>query len=181
MKSSPEYWGGAPSSTPTHLHTDVLLPPHGDTLVLGVGNPFCGDDGSGNATIEMLSRCNLPEGVWIEDAGTPGFGLLNFFEGWNRVIIVDAIQMGEQPGTWKRYLPEEITFFGEKDHLSVHAQDLVDGLTLAQNLGKLPEQIIIFGIEPMNIDADSPLSPQVRDALPDLVENILSELWNGKI
>jgi hydrogenase maturation protease len=180
MNSSPESHGGASWSTMTYPHTDVLPPLHGDTLVLAVGNPLCGDDGCGNATIEMLSSCNLPEGVWIEDAGTPGFGLLNYIEGWTKVIIVDAIQMGEEPGTWKRILPEDITFYGEQDHLSLHAQDLADGLALAQSLGKLPKQIIIFGIEPLNYQAGSPLSAQVREALPNLVEHILSELWNEK-
>jgi hydrogenase maturation protease len=152
----------------------------GETLILGVGNPLCGDDGAGVRAIKLLVENFLPPTVHVQDAGTPGLGLPLYLEGWSKVILVDAVQMGCTPGTWRRFTPQDVQFFSTRASFSLHESDLAGGLALADALGVLPETIVIYGIEPACCEIDHGLSPAVQSALPELVEGILTEIWNGK-
>jgi hydrogenase maturation protease len=152
-----------------------------DLLVLGIGNPLMGDDGVGNQVIELLAEKDLPPNVKIEDAGLPGWGLPAWFEGWSNVILVDAVQMGQSPGSWRRFQTEEVQFVLENDALSLHQPDLACGLALAQALELLPENLILYGVEPAVVNPGEALSPAVRHSLSDVVASILNDLEKIKV
>jgi hydrogenase maturation protease len=145
-------------------------------LVLGIGNPLMGDDGVGNQVIELLAERALPPNVKIEDAGLPGWGLPTWFEGWSNVILVDAVQMDRLPGSWRRFRPEELQVVLENDALSLHQPDLACGLALAQALDLLPENLVLYGVEPADVNPGDALSPAVSSSLPDVIASILNEL-----
>jgi hydrogenase maturation protease len=147
------------------------------TLVLGVGNPLQGDDGLGIRAVQMLAERDIPPGVTVEDAGTPGLGLAAWLDGWSSVILVDAVHMGETPGNWRRFGLGEIRLIVENSPLSLHEPGLSSGLALAQALDVLPEDILLYGVEPEVLDNGQELSPTIKRALPELVEDILDELW----
>lgn len=155
-----------------------VYPPR--TRVLGVGNLLLGDDGVGIHAIEQLAERNLPPQVSVFDVGTPGWGLPVWFEGQHKVIIIDAVRMGETPGAWKRFDPEMVKLFASGKVLSLHEPGLANGLALAEALGALPEEIVIFGIEPAQCEIAQGLSPLIQQALSPLVEEIFAEIWNGK-
>jgi hydrogenase maturation protease len=73
------------------------------TLILGIGNTLCGDDGAGIRVAEMLENCRLPSTIRVMKAGLPGWGLPSWFEDWEKVILIDALEMGEKPGTWRQF------------------------------------------------------------------------------
>jgi hydrogenase maturation protease len=152
-----------------------------DTLVLGIGNPLMGDDGVGSQVIKLLADSSLPPNAKIEDAGLPGWGLPAWFEGWSNVILVDAVQMGQAPGSWRRFRPQEVQLELESDALSLHQPDLACGLALAQALDLLPENLILYGVEPDAVDPGEALSPAVCHNLPDVVASILNELEKIKV
>lgn len=162
------------TSTPDKLDSQ-------DLLVLGIGNPLMGDDGVGNQVIELLAERDLPPNVKIEDAGLPGWGLPAWFEGWSNVILVDAVQMGKSPGSWRRFQTEEVQFVLENDALSLHQPDLACGLALAQALELLPENLVLYGVEPAIVNPGEALSPAVRHSLPDVVASILNDLEKIKV
>jgi len=162
------------TSTPDKLDSQ-------DLLVLGIGNPLMGDDGVGNQVIELLAERDLPPNVKIEDAGLPGWGLPAWFEGWSNVILVDAVQMGKSPGSWRRFQTEEVQFVLENDALSLHQPDLACGLALAQALELLPENLVLYGVEPAVVNPGEALSPAVRHSLPDVVASILNDLEKIKV
>lgn len=162
------------TSTPDKLDSQ-------DLLVLGIGNPLMGDDGVGNRVIELLAERDLPPNVKIEDAGLPGWGLPAWFEGWSNVILVDAVQMGRSPGSWRRFQTEEVQFVLENDALSLHQPDLACGLALAQALELLPENLVLYGVEPAVVNPGEALSPAVRHSLPDVVTSILNDLEKIKV
>lgn len=166
------------SSTPGELERQEILQ---DMLVLGTGNPLMGDDGVGSQVIELLAERSLPPNVKIEDAGLPGWGLPAWFEGWSNVILVDAVQMGQAPGSWRRFRPEEVRLELETDALSLHQPDLACGLALAQALDLLPENLVLYGVEPAVVNPGEALSPAVRQSLPDLVASILNDLEKIKV
>jgi hydrogenase maturation protease len=147
------------------------------TLVLGLGNPLRQDDGLGIIAVRMLRGRNLPGGVRVEEAGTPGWGLPSWLEGWAHVILVDAACMGCPPGTWRRFGTEDVRIIARQEKLSLHEPALADGLALAEALDILPEEITFFCLEPESIGEGLDLSPAIERVLPKFVEEIYLELW----
>ena len=150
--------------------------PSPDTLVVGLGNPLRGDDGIGPRVIQMLVTEALPEGVEVVEGGTQGLGLVSLMEGWRRVILVDAANVGQPPGGFVRFTPQEARLLGSDQFISVHNAGLRDALLLAETLELLPDELVIYGMQPANLDWDDDLSPQVEAAMPELVRAILDEL-----
>jgi hydrogenase maturation protease len=151
------------------------------TLVLGVGNPLMGDDGAGIRIVEMLAEQDLPLNVKVEEAGTPGWGLPTWLEGWKSVIIVDAVRMGQKPGTWRRFNAHEMQLLTEDSPLSLHQPDLAGGMALAQALDLLPENIVFYGVEPACTDPGREMSHAVSSCLPGLVEKIIQDLGKREV
>jgi hydrogenase maturation protease len=153
---------------------------NGDTLVLGLGNPLCCDDGLGGHVVEIISRQALPPGVEIRDGGLPGWGVATYLEGWSRLILVDAAQMGLKPGAWRRLRMEEVSLETSQGSFSLHSPGLADGLALAQALQVLPEEVVFYFVEPESTEHGVGLSSTIEAMLPDLVENILEDLWKDQ-
>ena len=126
--------------------------------------------------IEALAALPLPRGVEVVDGGTPGLGLVSLMEGRQRLIVVDAANVGKAPGEFVRFTPADAHLLGEDQHLSVHGAGLRDALLLAQALQALPEEVVIVGVQPANLDWDDELSPQVEAAIQRIVGRILEEL-----
>jgi hydrogenase maturation protease len=145
----------------------------GETLILGVGNPLYGDDGAGPRLVEMLAERNLPPNVQVQDAGLPGWGLPSWLEGWKTVFLVDAVDMGLEAGSWRRFRPEEVKLWLQDGELSLHQPDLACGLALAQALDLLPEQLVLYGVQPGQTDPGAPLSQQVSASLRGLADQII--------
>jgi hydrogenase maturation protease len=156
--------------SPSHLADNP------NTLILGIGNPMVGDDGVGIRVVEMLAERDLPPSVQVEEAGLPGWGLPMWFEGFSNVILVDAVQMGQPPGSWKCFHAGEIRIVMEEGAFSLHQPDLACGLALSQALDLLPDNLSLYGIEPANVEPGADLSPEVRLGLPEIIESILSDL-----
>ncbi len=146
------------------------------TLVIGLGNPLRGDDGVGVRVAQMLAAQTLPPGVEVVDGGTQGLGIVNLMEKRQRVILVDAADVGQPPGRFVRFTLDEARLLGDGRQLSVHAAGLRDALLLAQTLKMLPDEVVIFGVQPANLAWDNALSPQVEATLPNLIAAILAEL-----
>ncbi len=147
------------------------------TLILGVGNTLYGDDGLGVRIAESLQGQRLPEGVVVEIARLDGVDLVIRMDGWERVILIDAVQMGEKPGHWRRFKPEEVRLVEGGQGFSLHESGVASALELAQALGKLPKEVIIYGVEPEVLEVREELSPSVQSAIPDVTQHILDEIW----
>jgi hydrogenase maturation protease len=150
-----------------------------DTLIIGLGNPLRGDDGVGVRVAQVLAKRVLPGGVEVVDGGTQGLALVNLMEGWPCVIVVDAANVGREPGEFVRFTLDEARLLGEDEQISVHGASLRDALLLAQVLGVLPDQVVVFGVQPASLDWREGLSPEVEMALPDVVQSILKEVGSS--
>jgi len=129
----------------------------------------------GCRVIEALAARELPPGVEVMDAGTPGVGLINLLEGRQRAIIVDAAEMGRQPGEVVRFQPEDVVLTGSTERFSLHRTAIADALTLARALNLPLPKIVFFGVQPGAIGWRDALSAEVAAALPGLVEAVLGE------
>ena len=145
-------------------------------LILGLGNPLLGDDGVGVRVIEEVKGLGLPEEVALIEGGTAGPGLIPLMEGYQRVIVVDAADMGPLPGHVVRFTPADVRFNTVADQLSPHQIGLGEVLALAKALRLAPAELVIIGVQPSRIEAGLGLSPEVERAIPKIVEIILDEL-----
>jgi hydrogenase maturation protease len=146
------------------------------TLILGLGNPLLGDEGIGVRVVEELRGLELPDGVSVVEGGTAGLRLIGLMEGYQRVIIVDAADMGRSPGQVVRFTPSEARFKTAEASLSLHQIGLGEVLALAEALEVIPAELIIIGVQPGRIEEGVGLSPDVEGAIPQIVRMVLDEL-----
>ena len=144
--------------------------------MLGLGNPLRGDDGVGPRVVEELTRRGLLEGVTVLDGGTGGLDLLHTLEGWQRAVIVDAADVGREPGQFVRFTPEQVHLVRAADSFSIHQSGLAEALALADALGLVLPEIVIFGVQPAKIDWGEGLSQAVEAALPILTDAVFKEI-----
>jgi hydrogenase maturation protease len=148
-------------------------------VILSLGNPLRGDDGVGPAVREMLAHdSRLPHNVAIVDGGTAGMETALLLQGHQRAIIVDAADMGCAPGEWARFSREEVML--EPAELAMrstlHSAGLAEALALGEALGILPQEIVLYGVQPQVIDWTPGLSAPVRAAVPAVCASILEEI-----
>ncbi len=148
------------------------------TLILGLGNPFRGDDGVGAAVVAALKRQEQPANVVVLDGGTPGLETVLIWQGYERVIIVAAADMGLLPGNWKRFLPEEAVLPMDEGAMqgSLHDAGLAEALALAEALEILPPKLVFYGIQPAFTGWSADLTDDVGAAVPSLCAAISAEI-----
>ena len=145
------------------------------TLVLGAGNLLLSDDGLGIHTIQRLQSFQLPEEVQVLDGGTLGLGLLHYLEGVSRLLIVDALDIGQPPGTVTRLSGEEVpAYFAQK--MSPHEIGLPDMLFAAKLRDLYPAEVVIWGAQPATVEVGLELSTTVASQVDVLVSEVLAEL-----
>ena len=149
-----------------------------DTIVLGLGNPLMGDEGVGCRVVELLqSTCGdkLPL-VEFVDAGVGGMKVLHLIAGRRKAVFIDCARMGAEPGTIRRFTPDDVESVKQLTHLSLHEADLMQILRLSRQLGECPPDVVIFGIEPMAVRAHPALSPQITGRLGDYATLVRKDL-----
>jgi len=144
-------------------------------LILGVGNLLLGDEGVGIHAVRELEKRALPLHIDVVDGGTGGLNLLDLMRGYERVILVDAVDAEEEPGTILRFTPQEVSLQGQAFPLSLHQTEVLKVLELATYLGRPLPSIVIYGIQPQSMDWSTELSPALQAKLSKLVDAVLEE------
>ena len=147
----------------------------GTIRVIGVGNIWRGDDAVGLLVARRL-REKLGPSVEVIEAEGDGLALLDLMEGIDRVILIDAVKGGERPGAPVRLDLSTESRWGTVAPCSTHAMGVADAIDLARALGRLPKQIILYGIEIKSVDSGSALSEPVREGLDSVVEQVYGEV-----
>jgi hydrogenase maturation protease len=151
------------------------------TLILGVGNLLLSDEGVGLRVMERLvTTYTLPEEVQVLDGGTLGLDLLYYLEGADgrpveNLLIVDAVEMGEEPGTLLRLEGDEVpSFLSVK--ISPHQVGIPDMLFAAKLRDIYPRHVVLWGVQPGTLDVGLDLSPLVSAQVDVVVAKVLEEL-----
>jgi hydrogenase maturation protease len=142
--------------------------------VIGIGNLLRADDGVGIHVVRLLEE-KMPE-VETVDLSTANIDLLDHIRGREKVVIVDAMRSGADPGTILRLVPEELV---ETDFSQSHGLNFPAILQLGRRLypEEMPEKIVILVVEAEDTESfSSELTPEVRSSLPELIEKIKGEL-----
>jgi len=161
--------------------TGVAARPAGPALVLGVGNRDRGDDAVGPIVAEVMARrwpAALEAAVVEGDLST----LALRWRPEHRVVVVDAMVSGAEPGTavvieW----PPAGPVGGAGPAVgstppSTHSIGLAAALELARLLGRLPAALTVVGVEGAAFDLLAPLSPAVAAAVEPVVAHVASLL-----
>jgi hydrogenase maturation protease len=141
-------------------------------LVVGIGNEYRSDDGVGLVVARELQAKGLPRISVIECSGD-GAELMEMWQAADRVVLVDAVSSGAKPGTIYRLdaltqpIPASFSF------PSTHAFGVAEALGLARALHQLPSCLTIYAIEGKNFAAGSGLSPKVKEAVREVVEQLI--------
>jgi len=147
------------------------------TLILGLGNPILCDDGVGyQVAMALKEKLDMPD-VDIEEAGIAGLDLLDMITGYERVIIIDAIQTEKgKPGRIYRLGPDLLS--STRHSGTPHDVNIGTALELGKKLKlKLPREITIFAIEVEDVTSFSEVcTPGVKKAVPRCVAMVIQEL-----
>ena len=96
----------------------------------------------------------------------------------DKLIIVDAVKSGGEPGAIYRFCPEDISS-DDRALTSLHQMSLLENLWLMERFGRKPEEIVIIGIEPEDMGLGLELSPGLQRMMPRIIEVVLRELEVG--
>ena len=143
-------------------------------LILGVGNLILKDEGVGVHAVRELEGRNLPAHVEVIDGGTYLMDLLSVIQEAERIIVIDALKGGGEPGTIYRVTPDDLMAETERA-LSLHQVGLLEVLGMVRQLGGDPHAVII-GVEPKEIAWGMELTPEVAAKLPKVIEMVMEEL-----
>lgn len=143
--------------------------------VMGVGNDLLRDEGIGVHVIKAMEGQQLPDGVKIVNGWVAGIDLLQEIQNTERLIIIDAIDAGNRPGTVYRFRAGEVDVMINRHKTSLHQVDLFETLKLAKFLGGYPETVII-GIQPRDIVWGTELSPMLASLIPRILDVVRDEI-----
>ena len=152
-------------------------------LVAGIGNVFLSDDAFGVEVVARLSGKDLPAGVRVEDFGIRGIHLAyELLNGYDALVLVDAVPMGESPGTLAVIEPSlDGSDIGRDQPAAVDAHTMSPDVVLAtlSRLGGAVARVVIVGCQPADLGEGMGLSPAVAhavDAAADLCAEVVIDI-----
>jgi hydrogenase maturation protease len=150
--------------------------------LIGIGNVLLKDERLGVHVVKTIKeKYSCPTGLEIIDGGTLGLDLLPYFEQFEKVIFVDAINFGKEPGYIGVLEDKEIpaVIFPK---LSAHNIGLADLLSVAMLKGVMPSKVCLIGMQPSSGDFSLGLemSDIVNANMDKLIDTTLQKLkkWN---
>jgi hydrogenase maturation protease len=155
------------------------------TLVLGIGNLLWADEGFGVRCAEALAtQFALPADVRIMDGGTQGLYLLPYVQEASRLLVFDAVDYGLSPGTLKIVEGDEVPRFMGAKKMSLHQTGFQEVIAAAALTGKLPEAMVLIGIQPVELeDFGGSLRPEIKARIAEVLDIAVARLrdWGHDI
>ena len=144
-------------------------------VVVAVGNIIHRDDGAGVHALRRLQKdVRISSEVKFVDGGVRGLEILADVAGCSRLLLLDAIEVGEPPGTIVRLTGEDLK--GLPGASNVHQLAVADLLATLPLISESPIEIVLLGIQPADTDWGTELSESVASNLPELVEAAAEQL-----
>ncbi|MGD9518109.1 MAG: hydrogenase maturation protease [Armatimonadota bacterium] len=141
-------------------------------VVLGVGNELRSDDAVGVIVARRIADLSPMENVTVVEGHTGGLNLLFDLEEADWAIIVDALDLGTQPGTVAVFEADEADVRVVERAASLHHVSLADVLELAR-LSGLTTRVTIVGVQP---DSTLP-GDRLSDAVANRVDELVDIVW----
>lgn len=147
--------------------------------VIGVGNPFRGDDGIGIYLMHQLKKQFVNEPIDFIDGGTGGMNLFHIICSYEMVLLIDAVDFHSRPGDICFFSSEEIVQSRKKDiDLSTHNSDIYQIIKLVKEFHTDKCKIYIFGIQPKKVDLSDTFSEEIKQKRLLLIKELKKKiLW----
>jgi hydrogenase maturation protease len=143
-------------------------------VVIGVGNRWRRDDAVGLMVVAALRERVDDSTLLIDSDGEPT-RLLEAFALAPKVVMVDAVVTGAEPGTIHRFTDDRLPAqmgIGQSSHLI----QLYETIELAKTLDRLPGGLVLIGIEATDFDNGEGMSEPVAGAVEAAADLVLAEL-----
>jgi len=141
-------------------------------LIIGCGHPDCGDDAAG-----LLVARRLRELGWrAVEASGEATGLMSCWEGETDVVLVDATLSGAPVGTIQVWDAGQSPLVRERFRCSTHGLGVAEAIELSRAVGSLPPRLRVYGIEGRRFEAGASPSPEVLQAVEQVVRRIREEI-----
>lgn len=146
------------------------------TLILGIGNLLLSDDGVGIHAVRLLQeKVNLDKAVQVVDGGTCGLDLMQYLEGVDRLIILDAAKPDHSPGKITRITGEKVPAY-LSIKTSPHEIGLPELLFAAKLTDIYPREVVILCVEAASLESGVTLTPSIEERLPELIQQVHEEI-----
>lgn len=143
-------------------------------LLAGLGSPLMTDEGVGVYLAEEIAhRDLLPNSVEVLELGTGNLNVIHAIAGRRMVVFIDCARMGCDPGTMRRFGMEDVVSRKVQPNWSAHEGDLLNLLEISRTIGELPNEVVLFGIEPERIGYGESLSPTLQSRFEDYLTRIV--------
>ena len=137
-------------------------------IIVGIGNEWRGDDGIGSKIVNWLKE-NVAGNDYLIESDL--FSLLDVFEKYQYVVVVDAVNMGEQPGVVKAFTPTEAKLIIKNNSTSTHGFGLAEIIKLAESL-QLNINLQIIGIQVDDVAFGNELSSVLEQRWEMIVSRV---------
>lgn len=142
-------------------------------IILGIGNTLMGDDGVG-PVVARACVLRVPDECKVVVGETAGMALLPLFLAGVPLLVVDAIDVGAEPGEVFRFKPDDAGVTGLRSN-TLHGCGLPYLITTARLRGEDPD-VTVYGIQVGNVMPDpDTLSVPVADAIEFAIELVVSD------
>ncbi len=151
--------------------------------IIALGQELRGDDGAGLEVVRAWQRAYpssaaLPS-IRVEYAGLAGLGLLNWLEGVDHAILVDAVKTTAPSGTLFTLKESDLASFNSGSAFA-HGWGVAETLALGRRMGVLEDSldITLIAVCAAEFTPGVGLSLQVQRALPEatiMLENLVQK------
>lgn len=145
-----------------------------DIIIVGIGNPYRGDDAAGWAVIDGLKE-TVGSAIKLEKQQGDIAILIDIFAHHKSVYLVDACQSGGLVGAWQRIDVHQQPIREDNSQTSTHGFSLSQAISLAENLDQLPNKLILYAINGAHYSISDALSPPVARSIDSVIMAILNE------
>ncbi len=156
--------------------------PSNKIMILGIGNILYSDEGIGVHCIPSLHQYFADdETVIVEDGATDGMMLLPFIEETDHLIIIDAINANQEPGTLIKLEDEDIPKYTNVK-LSIHQLGFKEVLAVAQIREKYPKHVVMVGMQPFSLKLNPEITSEAKTVAPKIIEAVIKqvEAWRNE-
>ncbi len=148
-----------------------------DITVIGLGARTGTDDRIGLDLVELLSSESRSQRTTYElwDGMDSAEMVSRLLETPNPIVVVDAADMGAQPGEYRFFDDKTAVFHIKTSSVSTHGMGLAEGLALSRDLG-FDRPVKIFAVQPFDLSPSLSLTPQMLHRIPELAIALKREL-----
>jgi len=108
----------------------------------------------------------------VLDEGRGGMRLIHLIKNVEKLILIDAADIGKEPGKFTVFRPEEVETIKDLSGTNIHEWDLLKILDLSKMMGECPDDIQILAIQPLSMEWEGDLSEVLRNREDEYIQKL---------